>query len=47
MRGVAVNPQLQQILAVCVPILAMVSSLAVVYPAGGRYGALSKEVQQK
>ena len=47
MRGVAVNPQLQQILAVCVPILAMVISLAGVYPAGGRYGALSKEVQQK
>lgn len=44
---VAMNPQMQQLLAVGVPIAALVISLAAVFPAWGRYGDLCREVAQK
>lgn len=44
---VSASPQFQQILAVGVPIVALVISLAVVYPAWGRYGEIREQVDKQ
>jgi hypothetical protein len=47
MPFVAVRPEIQQRLAIFVPIIALVLSLFVVYPAWGRYGELNQKIAQQ
>src|SRR5687767_11335718 len=45
--SLTLNSQTQQILAVAVPLAALVLTLAVVYPSFGRYRALSARVERQ
>ena len=43
----AVKPEIQQRLAIFVPLIALALSLFVVYPAWGRYGALNQQIARQ